>query len=134
MAYRKVGEGPDVVLSHGWPASGATFREMLPVLAESFTCHVIDHVGSGDSRFDRTTRISIPDHATRFRRLVDELGLEEFGVVGHNSGGMIARFALATDDRVRGWDLVARRWRPSVWATSIAAPRISLRLCLAPTA
>ncbi len=26
VAYRRVGEGPDVLFVHGWPVSGATFR------------------------------------------------------------------------------------------------------------
>ena len=26
VAYRRVGNGPDVLFVHGWPVSGATFR------------------------------------------------------------------------------------------------------------
>ena len=129
VAYRRVGQGPDVVFSHGWPASGATFRRMLPYLADHVTCHVVDLPGAGDSRFDRSTSISILDHAESLRRAVDELGLTRFGVVGHDSGGMIARFAFADDPRVQGWGLIATEqppkahWRFSSFLAVRVVPR-----------
>ena len=106
VAVRTVGAGPDALFIHGWPASGATFRRLLPSLAPSVTCHVLDLVGAGDSRFDRSARISIADHADAVRRVLDALELPDVAVVGHDSGGLIARHALAGDGRVRGWGLV----------------------------
>lgn len=106
VAVRTVGAGPDVLLVHGWPASGATYRCLLPHLAPHLRCHVLDLVGSGDSRFDRSVRIGIAEHAEAVRRVVDALGLDDLAVVGHDSGGMIARHALAGDARVRSWGLV----------------------------
>jgi haloalkane dehalogenase len=106
VALRSVGEGPDVLLVHGWPVSGATFRGLLPHLAPHLRCHVVDLVGSGDSAFDRTARIGVADHAEALRRVVDSLGLDDVAVVGHDSGGMIARHALAGDPRVRAWGLL----------------------------
>ncbi|MEM8707746.1 MAG: alpha/beta hydrolase [Actinomycetota bacterium] len=112
VAYYKIGTGPDVVFSHGWPVSGATWRTLLPYLAPHVTCHVIDHLGTGQSRFDRSTHIGLASHVQALRDVVDELGLTDFGVVGHDSGGMIAREAFAGDDRVRGWGLVATEQPP----------------------
>lgn len=112
VAYRQVGSGPDVIFSHGWPASGATFRGLLPHLAAHVTCHVLDLPGAGDSEFDRSLTPSITAHADALRRTVDELGLTSFGVVGHDSGGMIARFAFAGDQRVHGWGLIATEQPP----------------------
>ena len=37
VAYRKVGSGPDVLFVHGWPASAATWRGLLPHLAPHVT-------------------------------------------------------------------------------------------------
>ncbi len=112
VAYRKVGNGPDVVFSHGWPANGATFRALLPYLAPHVTCHIIDYPGAGDSRFDRSTKLSVQGHADTLRTVVDELGLTSVGVVGHDSGGMMARFAFAGDERVHGWGLIATEQPP----------------------
>ena len=105
-AYRKVGSGPDVLFSHGWPVTSATYRCLLPILAEHVTCHLIDFPGAGDSRFDRTADISMAAHAEALRRTADELGLTHFGVVGQDSGGLIARLAFAGDERVHGWGLI----------------------------
>lgn len=106
VAIRSVGTGPDVLLVHGWPVSGATFRELLPHLTPHVRCHVIDLPGAGDSRFDRTLQLGIAEHAEAVRRVVQALGVDDLAVVGHDSGGLIARHALAGDDRVRSWGLL----------------------------
>ena len=106
VAHRRVGQGPDVLFVHGWPVSGATFRKLLPHLVPHLTCHVIDLPGAGSSRFGPATRITVADHVESVRRVVDELGLEDLAVVGHDSGGLIARHALAGDARVRAWGLI----------------------------
>ena len=36
-AIRTDGSGPDVLFVHGWPVSGATFRNVLPHLVEHVT-------------------------------------------------------------------------------------------------
>lgn len=106
VAYRRIGTGPDVLFVHGWPVSGATFRGLLPHLAPHVTCHVLDLVGAGQSRFDRATRIGLSHHIEAVRRVVDLLGLQSVSVVGHDSGGMIARHALGSDPRLRSMALV----------------------------
>jgi haloalkane dehalogenase len=105
-AYRKVGSGPDVLFVHGWPVSGATFRKLLPHLVDHVTCHLIDLPSSGSSRFEANTPMSIAQHVASVRRVVDLLGVDEIGVVGHDSGGMIARHAVAGDERVRSMGLI----------------------------
>ena len=91
---------------HGWPASGATFRNLLPHLAPHVTCHVIDLVGAGQSRFDRSTRIDLRRHVQSIRVVIDSLPLERYAVVGHDSGGMMARHAVAGDPRLAAMVLV----------------------------
>jgi haloalkane dehalogenase len=106
VAYRTVGSGPDVLFVHGWPVSGATFRRLLPHLAEHVTCHVLDLLGAGSSRFTSDSPLSVDQHIEAVRRSVDLLGLKRFAVVGHDSGGMIARHALAGDGRLTAMGLV----------------------------
>jgi len=106
VALRRVGQGPDVLFVHGWPVSGATFRTLLPFLAPYLTCHVIDLPGAGSSRFDGGTPLSIARHIESVRRVVDLLGLDDVAVVGHDSGGLITRHALAGDARVRAMALI----------------------------
>ena len=106
VAYRKIGSGPDVLFVHGWPVSGATWRKLLPHLVDHVTCHVIDLPSAGSSRFDADTPMSIQQHITSVQRMVDLLGFDEISVVGHNSGGMIARHAMAGDQRLRSMGLI----------------------------
>jgi len=105
-AHRCVGSGPDVLFVHGWPVSGATFRTLLPYLVDHVTCHVVDLPSSGSSRFDAGTPMSIDQHITTVQRVVDLLELESVAVVGHDSGGMIARHAMVGDPRLRAMGLV----------------------------
>ena len=106
VAYRRVGHGPDVLFVHGWPVSGATFRKLLPRLSRDVTCHVIDFPGAGSSRFDAETPLTVDQHIATVRRVVEQLELDQFAVVGHDSGGLIARHALAGDHRVSAMALI----------------------------
>jgi pimeloyl-ACP methyl ester carboxylesterase len=106
VAYRRTGTGPDVLFVHGWPVSGATFRTLLPHLAPHVTCHVLDLVGAGSSRFGPDTVVSVRQHVLAVRRALDLLELEDVAVVGHDSGGLIARHALTGDPRVRAFGLL----------------------------
>ena len=106
VAYRRVGSGPDVLFVHGWPVSGATFRTLLPHLAEHVTCHVIDLPGAGSSRFTADTTITVDTHIQSIRRVLNLLELNDVAVVGHDSGGMIARHAVAGDTRLRAMGLI----------------------------
>ncbi len=106
VAYRRVGTGPDVLFVHGWPVSGATFRTLLPHLADQVTCHVIDLPGAGSSRFTSSTPVSIDAHIRSVRRVLELLDLDDVAVVGHDSGGLIVRHALAGDPRLRAMGLI----------------------------
>lgn len=134
VAYRRVGEGPDVLFVHGWPVSGATFRTLLPHLASHVTCHVIDLPGTGSSLFDSSTRLTIDQHIMSVRRTVDALELDQVAAVGHNSGGLIARHALAGDARLRAMGLINTEmssglgWRVKLFLASGSVPGIGAAL------
>lgn len=106
VAHRRIGSGPDVLFIHGWPVSGATFRSLLPHLADHVTCHVVDLLGAGSSRFDAGTTLSVDQHIASVRAVVDHLELDAYAVVGHDSGGLIARHAVAGDPRLRSVGLI----------------------------
>ena len=109
LAYRVFGAGPPLLLVHGWPLTGFTWRKALPALAERFTCLVPDLAGLGESRWDRKTDFSFPAQARRLRMLTDDLewGADEpFQVVAQNTGGTIARFFALQSDPPRLSNLV----------------------------
>ena len=114
-ALRTAGTGPDVLFIHGWPVSGATWRRLLPHLVEHVTCHVVDLPSAGSSRFDATTPMSVDQHIESVRRIVDALAVGEVRVVAHNSGGLMARHALAGDPRLRAMGLINTEPRDPSW-------------------
>ena len=65
-----------------------------------------DLPGTGSSRFAADTPLSIENHIHSVRSTLDLLDLDDVAVVGHDSGGMIARHAVAGDHRLRALGLI----------------------------
>ncbi|HYO30157.1 MAG TPA: alpha/beta hydrolase [Thermomicrobiales bacterium] len=89
------GEGPPLLLVHGWPESWYAWRLMMPDLARDFEVIAVDQRGMGLSDkpqdgYDTGTL------AGDLVALMDELGRERFAVVGHDTG-LIIGYALAAD-------------------------------------
>jgi pimeloyl-ACP methyl ester carboxylesterase len=89
----EAGEGPPVVLLHGWPQHWYVWRQLIPVLAENYRVVCPDLRGFGWSEvpsrgYDRETMTG------DIVALLDELGIERFRLGGHDWGGWIA-FLLA---------------------------------------
>lgn len=95
-----LGKGPDLLFVHGWPMTANTYRFALPELSKHFRCHLIDLPGSGKSRFDKKTPIDFMSHAESVKRVVQKIGFDRYALVGHDSGGAIARYVTASDDKV----------------------------------
>ncbi|MEJ7733141.1 MAG: alpha/beta hydrolase [Polyangiaceae bacterium] len=100
MAYWKFGQGPDLVLVHGWPLDSATFRNILPRLSQQFTCHLFDLPGVGQSVALPSAPTDFVSHATSLRAAIDAIGLDRYALLAHDSGGFVARLLAAGDERV----------------------------------
>jgi pimeloyl-ACP methyl ester carboxylesterase len=94
------GNGPAVLLIHGWPENWYAWRFVMPTLAKNHTVIAVDQRGLGltgkpDDGYDAGTL------AGDLIALMDALGHERFSVVGHDTG-VVAAYALAADnpDRV----------------------------------
>ncbi|WTG53920.1 alpha/beta hydrolase [Actinacidiphila glaucinigra] len=89
------GEGPPLLLVHGWPQNWYAWRMLMPELARHHTVVAVDQRGMGltdkpRSGYDTGTL------ADDLVALMDALGHERFAVVGHDTG-MIISYALAAD-------------------------------------
>jgi haloalkane dehalogenase len=101
IAYRKFGAGPALLLVHGWPLSGLTFRKILPKLAEHFTCIVPDSPGAGETRFKKDHDFSFTGQANAYAHFVEALALSNFSILAHDTGATISRqLALTVPARV----------------------------------
>lgn len=107
LAVRRFGSGPAVVLIHGFPTHGYTWRFLLPRLAEHFTCYTIDLAGLGDSRWTARTDFRFTAQARRVNALLARLGIGRCSIVAHDTGATVARVvALADPARVASLALI----------------------------
>ncbi len=102
VCYRKAGKGPALVLLHGFPLSGFTWRKIVAVLAQHFTCYAFDLVGLGDTTSAVATDFASEGQGGVFRSALRALNVSTYALVGNDTGGWIAReLALREPDRVR---------------------------------
>jgi pimeloyl-ACP methyl ester carboxylesterase len=92
LAVDVAGEGPGLLLVHGLGGWRLDFADHVATLARDHTVVTFDHRGHGDS--DKPTDPA----AYSFARLVqdtlavaDATGLDNFRLLGHSMGGMVAR-------------------------------------------
>jgi pimeloyl-ACP methyl ester carboxylesterase len=88
LHYRVGGDGPPLLLLHGFTGAGVWWDPFLERLAESYTTIVPDLPGHGRSqggpdpyRFDAV--------ATVVHALMDELGIDRFRAIGYSGGGIV---------------------------------------------
>jgi haloacetate dehalogenase len=87
------GDGPPLLLLHGYPETHAMWHKIAPQLAEHFTVVVPDMRGYGDSEKPK----SDPQHVTYSKKstaadqaaLMSALGFERFMVAGHDRGARV---------------------------------------------
>ena len=99
------GEGPPVLLLHGYPQTHVMWHEVASALAESHTIVAADLRGYGDSG----KPASQADHASYSKRamatdvagLMTALGHKRFALVGHDRGARVAhRLCLDQPERI----------------------------------
>jgi pimeloyl-ACP methyl ester carboxylesterase len=86
------GEGPIVLLVHGWNGRSTQLGSLIsPLVARGYRVVAFDALGHGDSD---GTQSSLPEFANCIRQVADELG-EIYAIVAHSLGGAATMFALA---------------------------------------
>jgi pimeloyl-ACP methyl ester carboxylesterase len=93
------GDGPPLLLVHGWPENWYAWRFLMPELAKNYTVVAVDQRGIGltEKTSDGYDAATLADDLAE---LMTELGHERFAVVGHDTGYIIG-YALAADHRDR---------------------------------
>jgi len=102
---RVAGDGPPLLLLHGYPQTHAMWHRVAPVLARDFTVVLTDLRGYGDSG-----KPSSGHHSQNYSKramamdqieVMEALGFKQFMVAGHDRGARVAhRMALDHADRV----------------------------------
>jgi pimeloyl-ACP methyl ester carboxylesterase len=108
-------DAPPLLLLHGWPEHWYLWREVIPRLGDRFRLICPDNRGFGWSA-------PAPDGDYRKRRLaedavavLDALGIERAGLIGHDWGGWAGWFVcLDAPERIRAYLAlnIAHPWQP----------------------
>jgi pimeloyl-ACP methyl ester carboxylesterase len=93
------GDGPPLLLIHGWPQTWYAWRMLMPTLAQAFEVIAVDQRGIGVSDKPREG-YDVGTLAADLVALMDALGHEKFAVYGTDTGMPIAH-ALAADNPER---------------------------------
>ena len=105
LAYDRTGDGPPVVLLHGWPGGRSDYREVVPLLADAADVVVPDLRGFGESDAHPVAPDEGYSGAAQARSvtgLLDELGLDQVVLAGYDIGSRIAQVvAQQSPGRVR---------------------------------
>jgi len=100
------GDGPPLLLLHGYPETHAMWHKIAPPLAQDYTVVCADLRGYGDSSKPK----GLPDHSNYSKRalardmaeVMAALGHKSFHLVGHDRGARVAhRLARDHGRRVR---------------------------------
>lgn len=98
LSYVDVGDGPPVLLLHGFPASGALWRRDLWLFARRMRVVAPDLLGYGRSDGRLGADLSPDAQSGYIGELARQLGLDRVAVVGHGVGATVAQLVALRGD------------------------------------
>ena len=112
MRYLKAGSGPPIILVHGLLGYSFSWRFIIPALVPHATVYAIDNLGAGFSTANEGMACTLRATAERILQFTDELGIQDFDLLGTSHGGGVAIMVAAVceernDPRLRRLVLVA---------------------------
>ena len=111
------GDGPPLLLVHGWPESWYAWRLVMPTLAQHFTVIAVDQRGMGLTDKPETGYDS-GILAADLIALMNALGFDRFAIAGHDTGMVIAT----------PWPPTTRTESPTSWPPRSRERRVRCRL------
>src|SRR5437868_11027576 len=102
LAVERAGDGPGLLLVHGFGGAKEDFADHVPALARDHTVVVFDHRGHGKSdKPANRDAYSVERLVSDVLAVADAADLSTFRLLGHSMGGMVARkVVLRAPERV----------------------------------
>jgi pimeloyl-ACP methyl ester carboxylesterase len=125
LHYLISGQGPAVILLHGYTQTSRMWRPLIPRLTSKFTVIAPDLPGIGDSDIPKDG-LDMKNAAIRIHELAKALKIEKARVVGHDIGLMVAyAYAAMYPDEVEQL-VVMDAFLPGVegWESYYNAPNL----------
>jgi pimeloyl-ACP methyl ester carboxylesterase len=126
IAYERAGEGPPLVLLHGYVGDGpATWRGQIDGLSDEFTVIALDAPGAGRSS-DPPEAFGLAQYADCLAGFIGKLGLETPHVAGLSFGGILALELYRRHSAIPGTLILASAY--AGWAGSLPVEIVEQRL------
>ncbi|MBX7058676.1 MAG: alpha/beta hydrolase [Leptospirales bacterium] len=130
--YRQAGQGPDLLLLHGFPTCSYDFAKIAPGLEADWRTLCVDFLGYGFSDKPRRHKYLVGEHADQIEMLLDKRGISKYHLLAHDYGDTVAQELLARElergsTRIRSVILLNGGLFPEVHQ-----PRMIQRLLLGP--
>lgn len=87
VAAGAFGDGPPLVLAHGWPWSSYSWHRVIPALAKRYRVHWYDMPGYGQSEKFPEHRTSLDVQGEVFSEMLAHWKLDRPAVIAHDFGG-----------------------------------------------
>lgn len=116
-------DAPPLVLLHGLRGFSGTWRALAGALGEQFRLVAFDQRGRGESDWDPQRNYYTDAYLSDLESVVDQLGLERFGLIGHSMGGTTS-YAYAARHPQRLAALVIEDIAPGSSVSGAGAERI----------
>jgi pimeloyl-ACP methyl ester carboxylesterase len=119
------GEGPLVILCHGFPECWYSWRHQLRALAKAgFRAMALDLRGYGRSdRPEEVEKYTVLHYVADIVGLLDAFGAKQAVIAGHDVGAAVAwQAALLRPDRFRGVIALGPPFRPRAFGSGSAPP------------
>lgn len=92
---RVEGDGPALLLLHGFPTASFDWAALWPELTRHFRVHAIDLLGFGFSAKPTGHHYRIADQADRVEAFLADEGVSEYRLLAHDVGDTVAQELLA---------------------------------------
>lgn len=113
---RAGGVGPTTVFLHGIPTSSFVWRDVLPQVAPARRVIAPDLPGFGCSDRPRYRPYTVVSWADAVARLLDQIGVARYALVGHDLGALVATELVRRDPTaVSALVLTNTSLRPAGW-------------------
>jgi pimeloyl-ACP methyl ester carboxylesterase len=109
-----LGEGPALLLIHGYPFNSYDWALIWPTLTQGFTVIAPDMIGMGFSDKPVAYGYSVPDHADMHEALLEHLNVESCHVLAHDLGDSVGQELLARHE-FGDWSYRAVRFESITW-------------------